>query len=258
MSESHKKYLAVALILMVLAVGWSALRASRAYSNSVNAATMHSLVVTGEGKATGNPDVALLSLSVISEGGKEVETLRKSNTDKMNKIIDFIKSKGVESKDVKTESFSVSPRYQNAYCGYSLSSSVCPPPTIVGYTVSQTLSVKVRNFDVISDILSNVVSLGANNVQGPNFTVDDPAALKNTARADAFAKARTTAVQMATAGGFRLGKVIAVNESYYPAYDRYVGMAAPTASKIEANGGASIEAGSTDVTSSVTVTYELK
>ena len=263
MSESIKKYLGAAAILALIAVGWSALRYSRAYSDSVSQSNQHTITVTGEGKVIGIPDIAQLQLSVITEGGTDMTTLQKTNTEKMNKIIDFVKSKGVAAKDVKTESYSVQPRYQYSTCRYSASSSepsVCPPPAIVGYTIEQVLSVKVRNFNSLGDILSNAVTLGANSVSGPSFTIDDPAVLKNDARTEAFSKARASAQAMAKAGGFRLGKIVAVGENSYGYYDRGLGagMMAKAVSSEMAVPAPAIEAGSSDITSNVSITYEIK
>jgi hypothetical protein len=114
--------------------------------------------------------------------------------------------------------------------------------------------VKVRDFDIIGDLLSGVVQNGANTVSQLSFTVEDPALLENQARAKAIAKAKDKAKSIAKTAGFRLGKLLSLNEgSYYPvpmfstAERKDVGTPTPT-----------IEPGSYEVTINVTLTYEIK
>src|SRR3972149_1609655 len=115
------------------------------------------------------------------------------NTDTANKVIEFLKSSGVESKDIKTVSYNVYPRYSSTYCGpvplyYETGvdagggyagvtgvarPDVCPPSEIIGYTVEQGVEVKVRDFAKVGDILAGVVENGANSTSQLYFTIDD-------------------------------------------------------------------------------------
>ena len=100
-------------------------------------------------------------------------------------------------------------------------SNVCPPPEIVGYSITQTVSVKVRNFEKIGDLLSGIVDNGANSVSGISFTVDNSTKLENEARKNAMTEAKEKAKAVAEAGGFRLGRLLSVEEGgQYPTYYR--------------------------------------
>ncbi|MEK7173829.1 MAG: SIMPL domain-containing protein, partial [Patescibacteria group bacterium] len=194
--------------------------------------------------------------------------LQQANTQKTNGAIAFVKEKGVEAKDIKTQSYNVEPRYQYFNCGpiyregetniYS-SGLPCPPSEIVGYTVRTIVSIKVRNFEEVGAILSGVVQNGANSVSGLQFTVDDPTMVENEARAEAIAKAKEKAEALADAGEFRLGRLLSINESNgaVPYYDRLyaegIGGGMPTAAPAPV-----IEAGSQEFQITMTLTYEIR
>jgi uncharacterized protein YggE len=159
------------------------------------------------------PDVAHITFSVITQNG-DLAKLQQQNTERANRAIEFVKSKGVDAKDIKTQSYTIEPRYEYRPCTIG----PCPPPAIVGYSVTQTVSVKIRDFTIIGDILAGVVERGANSVSGPFFNVDDPTELQNQARREAIEKAKKRAEAVAEAGGFRLGKLLSIEDSYYPIY----------------------------------------
>lgn len=217
--------------------------------------------VQGEGKVVAVPNVAEVSFGVLTEGGKDLSKLQSNNSDKVNSMIAFLKDNGVETKDIKTSYYNISPRYQYFSCpSVPLGESEfrpCPPSEITGYSINQTITVKIRDFNKAGEILSGVVDRGANNVSGPNFTVDDVVALQNHAREEAVKQAKEKAESMAKAGGFHLGKLLSISEGFYMPQPIYAA---------EGFGGAIIkesavpviEPGSQEITVNVTLTYEIK
>ncbi len=266
MEQNIKNGLWVAVAIAILAVGYSAISYVNSYGKSIQPSSFRSFSVTGDGKATGIPDIAGFSFTVITEGGKDISSLQTENTNKANKAIDFVKSKGVEDKDIKTQYYNVEPRYQTYQCGitplygYGTTSSVepCPPASIVGYTITQSVNVKIRDFSKIGDIMAGVVSNGANSLGSLSFTIDDPSKVQDEARAEAIAKAKEKAQSVAQAGGFQIGRLLNISEGYNP-YARYdylssaVGMGAAKESAAP-----TIEAGSQEVNVTVTMQYEIK
>ncbi|MBI2452948.1 MAG: SIMPL domain-containing protein, partial [Parcubacteria group bacterium] len=165
-----------------------------------------------------------------------------------------LKSQGVDEKDIKTQGYSIEPRYQYGVCRYD--GETCPPPTIVGYTVSQTLEVKGRDFEKLGDMLSGVVERGANSVSGLSFTVDDPTTLEQQAREQAIEQAKEKAKTIAKSGGFRLGRLISMSEGsiYVPQYVDYgMGGVGGVPAK-----GPSLEPGSQEVSIQVSLIYEIE
>ncbi len=258
-TEKTKGVLYVAIILAVLAVGYAAISAAGTYGSAVQPSSYRSFSVTADGKAIGVPDVAAFTFSVVTEGGKDLGSLQTQNTTAMNKAINFVKSEGVAAKDIQTSGYTISPRYQYSNCS-AYTGIVCPPPTIVGYTVTQNVSVKVRDFSKIGDILSGVVTNGANTVSSLNFTIDDPTAVQAEARSQAITKAEAQAQEIAQEAGFTVGRLLSVNEynnTPQPVYA--MNQAAKTLSAAGASAPSpAIEAGSEEVHVSVTLQYEIK
>jgi uncharacterized protein YggE len=212
------------------------------------------ITVSAEGKTTVVPDIARVSFSVVTEG-KDPKVIQEENTKKMNSAIEFVKGTGVEAKDIKTSNYNLYPRYD--YDPKPLSGS--QTPYIIGYTVTQTVSLKIRDLEKVGEILGGLPEKGVNQIEQVSFDVDDPDAYLNEAREEAFTKARAKAEAMAKMNGSRIRRVITFSEGGggYPV---------PMYFKAEAmmdggRGGAvapSLEPGSQDVTVSVSVTYEIK
>lgn len=252
MKEQIKNYLGIAGIIALLAVSGSAIRYVAAYSKSIQPASFRSFTVSGEGKAVAKPDVAKFTFSVITEGGKDIGALQKQNTDASNKAIKYLKEKGIEEKDIATTGYNIEPRYQYFNCRFG---GVCPPSQIVGYTVRQTVGVKIRDFEKSGDILAGVVESGANSVSELSFTIDDPTAAQNEARAKAIAKAKDKAAAIAGAGDFNVGRLISIDENtpgQPPIYG--IGGAADEKALAVPN----IQPGSQEITVTVNLTYEIK
>lgn len=204
------------------------------------------ITVEETAKAAIAPDIAQISFSVIAEG-KNPEGLQKE-TKKMNVAIDFIKSKGVDESDIKTEGYNLNPKYSyNEKKGQSF---------IDGYTFSQSASVKIRDLERTSEIISGLAGFGVNVVNGPTFSVEDSDAALADARVEAFEKAFDKAYVMARQNGARLGRVVTFSENsgnfprpYFLASDKSGGFdgSAPT-----------IEPGTEELSVTVSVTYEIR
>ena len=255
--EKYKYHFVIGATVIVLALGFWHMKT---YARSVP--PVRTFTVQGEGKVIAIPDIALVSLSILTEGGKDLAALQKENTEKGNAIIAYLKESGVDKKDIQTQSYRISPRYQNYSCGGQLlgSAEPCPPSEIVGYAIFQEITVKVRDLSAAGSLVSGVVAQGANTVSGPDFTIDEPEMLQNEARAKAVASARVKAFAMAKAGGFRLGKPVSIYEGYATPFPvRYA-----LDSKAEGMGGdmafpaPAFEPGSEDISATVSVAYEIR
>jgi len=165
--------------------------------------------VDGEAKMETATDIATFTASVVTEGGKNVDEIQEQNVEKMNTINAFLGEQGVEKKDLQTSQYSLTPRHTYFPCDGRMA---CPPAVISGYTLTQTLSIKVRNLGSIGDILSGIVEKGANTVSGISFTVDDDTDARQVARTEAIAKAQKKALEIAKAGNFRVGRLVSLYE----------------------------------------------
>lgn len=161
---------------------------------------------TASGKIMAKPDIALISLSVKTPKETDAATVVSKNSETMNKIMNMLKEKGIEEKDVKSSSFSVNPVYS-----YPVNSA----PKIEGYEAYQELQVKIRDLQKIGDVIATSASLGANQIGNIAFTIDDPENLKIQAREKAVELAKEKAKQMEEITGIKLGPVVNVFENSY-------------------------------------------
>jgi hypothetical protein len=257
-----KNYLYGAVIIAVLAIGYASVSYVSSYGKSIEPSSFRSFSAVGEGKIVAIPDVAVFTFSVITEGGKDISALQSQNTDKVNKAIEFVKSKGVEAKDIQTKGYNLSPRYQYYSCREVSPEigKICPPAEIVGYTITQTVQVKARDFAGVGDILGGVVSQGVNDVSQLSFQIDYPSAVQEQARELAIQKAKARAKKVADAAGFKLGRLISVDEGYTPyrVYNSLLESSAGYALDQKAPAVPTIEPGSQEITVDVTLRYEIK
>lgn len=255
----------IAMIAMAI-IAYSGMIYARAYSESIEPSSFRSFSVSGEGKVTAIPDVATFSFGVTTQGGKNITETQKQNTEKMNVLIEFIKSQGVENADIKTQQFSIEPRYQYYDCSGPIilrqgASEVqpCPPPDIVGYTIVHSASVKMRNFDKIGEIMGALSQKGANSISQLSFTIDDPERTESEAREKAIRQAQEKATAIAKAGNFRIGKLLAIEENaYQPMYRDAVGGYAKSMSLEMAPVAPTIEPGSQEITVNILLRYEIR
>lgn len=221
------------------------------------------IVVNGKGEVFAIPDTGMFSFSVVEDGKTVKEAQDKSNK-KMKSILDSIKSMGIEEKDIKTVGYYSNPKYEysQTICTQSYP-SYCPPgkQILTGYEVSQTISVKVRDTDKAGDALTKVGSLGATNISGLSFVVDDEDKVKTEARTKAIADAKAQAKVLAKSLGVKLGKVVSFSESgnYPMPYYGGVMMDKAVSARAEiAPTSPELPVGENEIISNVSITYEIR
>lgn len=172
------------------------------------AAPQRTVTVTGEGFTLAKPDMASITVGVTSQGATAAEALG-DNTTKMNAVMEAIKGAGIEERDVQTANFSVNPNYSQPDKDHPDA-----PSKIVGYTVSNDVTVRVRDLTKLGAALDTfVTTAGANTLYGISFDFADPAPLLDDARKHAIADAKAKAKLMADAAGVTLGPVQTISES---------------------------------------------
>jgi len=241
------------VLLSASSIIWLGIDMNNRLSESENIIT-----VSATSEVYAKPDLALTVFSVLSEAKTVAEALQ-DNTAKMNDIIAFVKNQGVEEKDIKTTNFSVYPRYE-WYELQSCSSSYCPSGerTLVGYEVSQSLQVKIRDLAKVGDIIEGAAEAGANQIGELQFTIDNEDLLKDEARGKAIKEAKAKAGALADQLGIRLVKITHFSESgetptYYPSYAK-----APEALGMGGGEDVSIETGENKISVTVTLTYQIR
>jgi uncharacterized protein len=215
--------------------------------------------VQGTSDRSVTPDVATFTFSVMAEDVDANAAQQKSATS-MQSITDYLKAQGVAPEDIKTVYYNLYPRYE--YTGSECNEwGYCSPggQRVVGYTADESISVKIHDITKAAELIAGVGSNGATNISGLSFTIDDPDALKEEIRAEAIADAREKADRLAESLGVRLGKLsYFYEEQPYPPYNYGYGGMMMEKSADASMSAPSIAPGQNEITSTVTLTYEIK
>ena len=233
-------------------------------NKSINQQSNFQITVSGQGKVYAKPDVAVVSLGVTTQA-KTVADVTKSNTDKMNAVIEAVKKLGVEDKDIETTNYSLNPVYDSYAVPVSASSSVPviypvrTGTTLTGYKLDQNVQVKIRDFTKIGDVLSMATENGANVVGDLQFSIEDAEQFKTQARAEAIKQAKEKATILAQQTGINLGDIINVYEDSY-GYSPIAYSSAKVMTATDGGGSeiAQVESGEQTVTVTVNLTYKVK
>lgn len=164
--------------------------------------------VSGQGESSLAPDMAVVSLSVTREAETAREALDSSST-AMRQVIQAMGDIGIAERDLQTTNFSIQPRYV-----YPESRKNQPDqaPRIVGYRVSNSLSVRVRDIAKVGEVLDTAIELGVNDGGQLLLTNDDPGAALEQARVAAVKDALAKAATLAEAAGVKTGDIISLSE----------------------------------------------
>ena len=211
--------------------------------------------LTGHGEIMAAPDTAYVTSGVTSQGATAKDALD-ANTSDMSKLIATLKGAGIDSIDIQTSGFSVNPNYVYSDArdanGYQL------PPKITGYTVTNQVTVHVRDLASLGTVLDQSVQVGANTISGINFAVEDPSALYAEARKAAFADAKDKADLYAEAADVELGAIAIINEQQGFNQPPQPYMFKATAAAADRSAPVPIEAGQLTFTIDVNVNWDLE
>jgi uncharacterized protein len=237
------KTLALALALAA-AVLPSPVAAQQATINQTITGTRLDVVATGEVSRV--PDVAIISAGVVSRAANASAALQDSAA-RMQRVGAALRRAGVADRDIQTSNVSLNPEYR-----YPENQS----PQLVGYTASNTVTVRFRDIRTSGKILDALVAEGANQINGPNLTVDQPEAALDEARSKAIAIGRARAALYARSLGMRVVRIVSINETggSYPQPPVPMMMEARAASLPSSK----IEPGEQKLQVSVAMTFELQ
>lgn len=201
------------------------------------------ITVAATGAVDVEPDIATISTGVMSEAPTAREALTK-NTEAMKKVVDGLKAKGIDARDIQTTQFQIDPTYQTAKDGSA--------PKIVGYRVNNSVSLIVRDIGKLGEIIDAVVTLGANQAGHIGFEASKAETLRDEARKLAIANALRRAKLYAEAAGASVGQVLTISEGVVNAAPMPMGRVAMSAKAVP------IERGTERLEVSVQVTWALQ
>ena len=216
------------------------------FVNSVSTTKTDVFSVTGEGKAMAVPDTANVNFGITNTQNSITSAQDQTNSI-INKIVSDLKNLGINSKDIRTTNYSIYPNY-NYLEGKQ---------TIDGFTVSANIEVKITPIDKLNQAIDLASRNGANMVSGVQFVLNDKEKekLEQVARKEAIANAKKKAKALADESGVVLGKFINISESglSLPPIPMY------SATELQkTDTPTQIEPGQSEITSSITLSYELR
>lgn len=231
--------------LFYLAGQLIAFRGQKAISPSAN----REISVSGMGEIQAKPDIAQISLGVTTGVQPSAKEANDVLAVKFQGVVAAVKALGIADEDVKTTNLAVNPVYD-----YTSGKQV-----LRGYEANQNIEVKIRNLDIIGEVVSKTTAEGINQVGGVSLTMDKPEKLQEQAEHAAIEDAQRKAKELAKQLGVRLGRV-----KYYSVINPYpdgppvpLAFSADTAVE-KAAPSTPVPTGSQTITANVSVTYELR
>jgi len=164
-----------------------------------------SISVSGEAMVSATPDQAEIEAGATTDA-KTAREAAEANNVAMNKLLSALKAANIDAKDIQTSRLSLQPQYAPSRS----------PPIVTGYRASNQVSVQLHDIAKIGSTIDTLVSAGATDIGGINFTVSNASKLLDDARTQAIADARRKAEIYAKAAGVTLGAPLSISEGGAP------------------------------------------
>jgi len=204
------------------------------------------LEVRGQAVRIVMPDTVTITIGATAQHDSEQDAYNQVNQ-VIASVMASLKDLAVPENQIKTSRLDISPRY-----------STVGTRRIIGYTASVSLTVTLKDFEMINTVIDTAVAHGANNVGGMRFSFSEEGLAYRQALADATTIAREKAEAMAAAAGAELGTVILLREGSNSMYSSYANVRAPYEADAAAIGDTQVMAGEIQISASVDLTFELK
>lgn len=166
------------------------------------------VTVIGTGTVTVVPDQVVINARVEHTGGSAAE-VKKQNDKVVNEVIKYLKTQGIEPKDIQTEYIRL-----NREFNYNSKDT--------SYSANQAISIHLRDLRKYETIMSGLLQSGLNRIDGVRFQTSRKMELEAEARKKAVLNARLKAGQYAEALGQEIGKAVRIDEmqsdNYQPMY----------------------------------------
>jgi uncharacterized protein len=203
--------------------------------------------VTGEAIVREKPDQAEIEVGVTTQA-KRAPDATAENAKRVEAVLAAVKKVLGDEGEIQTAGYNLSPNQEWPKEGGS--------PKIVGYTASNVVRARTTDLDKVGPVIDAALEAGANQVQGLNFSLRDEAKARDRALALAAKRAKAKAEALADALGVKLGAVRSADEAAAAPPPMPYGRVAMAAMKAE-GAPTQIEAGSLDVTATVTLAIEI-
>lgn len=204
--------------------------------------------VTGNSKVQLTPDRFSFNVGVQTMAPTVDDAVNQNNA-RIANVIAALKKAGAADAEIRTSGFAVFPQ-QNYVQGQ--------PPKVIGYQVSNSVTVTKKEIAQAGKLLQVAINAGVNEASGLMFEVSDPARGRDQGLKAAFDDARAKAGILAQAAGRTLGRAFVITEGAEPVAPRPMMIGRAMAAKAEAVSQVPVESGSSELTYTVSVVFELR
>ena len=201
--------------------------------------------VTGDSIIHAQPDTAILTVSVVTQGRNALEA-QQDNANRSDAVVKALKSAAGAGAEVKTSGYNLQPirAYKEGQ-----------PPTITGYEARNSVTVTMSDLTRVGTVIDATAQAGSNDIAGISFTLRKDRPARDQALTEATREALSKAQVIATALGGRLVRIVEVQEEGVqpprPIYQEFQMKTMSAAST-------PIEVGTLDITSRVQLVAEIE
>ncbi len=193
------------------------------------------------------PDTARISTGVSTKAATAQAALRE-NAQKMDAVIRKIKSLGIADKDIQTSGININAEFD--YRGNE-------EPVLTGYRASNTVQLTVRDIDNLGEMIDALVGAGANNLNGPYFTLENDENVKAAARKRAMERGRMQAMDYARLAGYNDVRIVAISEAISGSSQVSEGYGKIRAQAVSMDVSTPVQPGQVGTNVTVNITYEM-
>ena len=246
MNETARRAIGVASLMMVAATAGAQTSAGPVPNAGPSREVWQTISVSGVGHVTLTPDRGSFTAGVQTVGPTAAAAIQENAT-RMTAMLAALRRAGAGDRDLRTTGLSIYPQ-QGSQPGHA--------PKILGYQVSNNVTVTRDDPSTIGKLLEAAADSGANSVSGVSFTVADPARGRESGLQAAFADARAKAEVLAKAAGRTAGRALAIMEGEaaapppIPMFRR--------SAELSMQASTPVESGTEEVTFTVSVVFELQ
>jgi len=209
------------------------------------------LTVSETGIVPQAPDTAIVTFG-LETAGKSLTEAQRRNSAIMSKVMERLRDIQIDKERIQTSSFTVSPQYRPPSSRPTDASPASPE--IVGYVVSNMLSVEIRALDRVGTVIEEVLKAGANTFHGLHWGLRSEQSVRLSALKQAADKAREKAAVLSEALGVKLVRVLSVNEGGHVVKPA---LAMARMAMESSAGDVPISSGELKVEAAVTLVYEI-
>ncbi|MEK7665278.1 MAG: SIMPL domain-containing protein [Patescibacteria group bacterium] len=241
--EENKPFALLLIILLAYAIVFLAMKMEQLGKPEPYE---HQMTFEGEATVTASPDVATVTVAVDNTA-EDVTSAQTSNSETMNLLLEKVKALGISADDIQTS-------YYNVYEATEWDGEAY---VSIGWTVSNSITIKIRDNALVSSVLDTAGQNGATSISGPSFELEDTDSLKERARVLAIADAQEKALTLSQTLGVELDTVVGYSE-WTDSSDPYMLRSYAESAYGGSTSSPEIEAGSEEMTLRVSITYRLE